>query len=131
MRLEGVTILTIIVDQDSRKLLKSVLNQAGATAIEADCGAQGLRKFGNSHVDLVICDLQMPDLDGYQVLKGIRLLEQKEGGIVPVIAVAAFESLEDYSESRDGGFDFFLVKPINPDELIRAIEGLLGWTPDF
>jgi hypothetical protein len=48
-----------------------------------------------------------------------------------VIAVAAFESLQDYSETRDCAFDFFSVKPINPDEVIRAIAGLLGWTPEF
>jgi CheY-like chemotaxis protein len=64
----------------------------------------------------------MPELDGYQMLERIRTLEPDQRGLVPVIAVTAFQRLEDYSKALEQGFDFFLVKPVNPDELIRATD---------
>ena len=93
-------------------LLKSVLSRAGASVIEAGSWEEGLRTFGTSYVDLVICDLQMPGMNGHQVLEAVRVLEQKEGGIVPVIAVTPFESLEDYAESREALSTFSWLNPL-------------------
>jgi CheY-like chemotaxis protein len=129
MRLEGIAVLTIDDDQDSRTLLKTTLNQAGAAVIEATSGEEALEIF-ETVPDVVLTDLRMPEMDGYQLLERIRALEPDHGGLVPVIAVTAFQRLEDYSKALEPGFDFFLVKPVNPDELIRATADVLGKMPD-
>jgi CheY-like chemotaxis protein len=130
MRLEGIAVLTIDDDQDSRTLLKTTLNQAGAAVIEATSGEEALEIFETVRPDVVLTDLRMPEMDGYQLLERIRALEPDHGGLVPVIAVTAFQRLEDYSKALEPGFDFFLVKPVNPDELIRATADVLGKMPD-
>ena len=130
MRLEGIAVLTIDDDQDSRTLLKGILNQAGAAVIEATSGEEALEVFETVRPDVVLTDLRMPEMDGYQLLERIRALEPDQGGLVPVIAVTAFQRLEDYSEALEPGFDFFLVKPVNPDELIRATADVLGNMPE-
>lgn len=130
MRLEGIAVLTIDDDQDSRTLLKTTLNQAGAAVIEATSGEEALEIFETVCPDVVLTDLRMPEMDGYQLLERIRALEPDHGGLVPVIAVTAFQRLEDYSKALEPGFDFFLVKPVNPDELIRATADVLGKMPD-
>lgn len=130
MRLMGTTVLTIDDDQDSRTLIRSILRKAGAAVIEAASGAEGLEKFKVVRPDVVLCDLRMPEMDGYEVVQKIRALEPDLGTSVPVIAVTAFQRVQDYAEARGSSFDFFLVKPINPDELIRATADVLGKTSD-
>lgn len=129
MRLKGTAVLTIDDNEDSRFLLKTILRQAGATVAEAASGAEALEIYKAARPDVVLCDLRMPQMDGYQVLERIRALEPDQGGSVPVIAVTGFQRLEDYAEALDSSFDFFLVKPVNPDELIRAIADLLEKAP--
>ena len=130
MRLEGVVVLAIDNDQDSRTLLKRILNQAGAAVIDATSAEEALEVFETVHPDVVLTDLRMPQMDGYQLLERIRALEPDQGGLIPVIAVTAFQRLEDYSKALEPGFDFFLVKPVNPDELIRAVAEVLVKAPD-
>jgi CheY-like chemotaxis protein len=131
MRLNGTAVLTIDDDRDSRTLLKMILSEAGASVIEAASGAEALEKFKTMRPDVVLCDLRMPGMDGYEVLERIRALEPDRGGSVPMIAVTGFKRLEDYREALDSSFDFFLVKPVNPYELIRTTADLLGKTTDL
>ena len=131
MKLKGTAVLTIDDDQDSQTLLKMTLSQAGAFVIEAASGAEALEIFKTVRPDVVLCDLRMSEMDGYEVLERIRAIEPDQGGSVPVIAVTGFQRLEDYAEALDSSFDFFLVKPVNPYELIRATPDVLGKTADF
>ena len=130
MRLIGTTVLTIDDDQDSRTLMRTILRKAGAAVIEAASGAEALEIIKFVRPDVVLCDLRMPGMDGYEVVEKIRALEPDLGTSVPVIAVTGFQRLQDYAEADGSSFDFFLVKPINPDELIRAIADVLGKASD-
>jgi CheY-like chemotaxis protein len=78
LRLRGTVVLAIDDDQDSRSILKTILHQAGASVVEAASGAEGLKIFPAVHPNVVLCDLRMPEIDGYQVLKRIRALESNQ-----------------------------------------------------
>lgn len=125
-KLAGRTVLMIDDNQDTRSFCRAILVQTGASVLEAPSGKRGVEVAKTGHPDVVLCDLRMPGMDGYHVLEAIRALGPDQGGSVPVIAIAAFQRLEDYAKVRNPGFDFFLAKPINPDELVRAVGEVLG-----
>jgi two-component system cell cycle response regulator len=105
-------------------LLNYLLNAHGHTTESAADGVEGLARVRSMHPDLVLCDLQMPRLDGYEVLREIRADPSLAG--VAVVAVTAYSMPGDQLRVTQAGFDGYLTKPFNPETVIAQIEGYLA-----
>jgi hypothetical protein len=88
-------------------------------------GKEALELVKNSRPDVLICDLAMPQMDGYELLKNVRRLEP-EVGWFPVIAFTASVRNEDRDRSQEAGFQAHLAKPLVPNELVTTIIELVG-----
>jgi CheY-like chemotaxis protein len=109
-------------------LLEYLLNGKGHTTVAARNGVEGLEQLRASRPDLVLCDLQMPRLDGYEVLREIRADPRFVG--VPVVAVTAYSMPGDRIRVTQAGFDGYLTKPFNPETVVTQIEGYLAAARD-
>nr|WP_315186601.1 response regulator [uncultured Albidiferax sp.] len=116
-------ILVIEDDEFSRELVRYLLDRHGYTVLEAADGGAGLDLALNAHPDLVLCDLQMPVLNGYEVVQ--RLRSNPLWQVVPVIAVTAFSMPGDRDIALAAGFDNYLTKPITPEIFVQQIAAFL------
>jgi CheY-like chemotaxis protein len=120
--LSGVNVLVVEDCEDARELLRDLLVLCGASVTTAASGAEGWRMFRAVEPDLVISDLQMPDGDGYELVRRIRSLPSGRGGLTPAIAMSGTGGPE---ESLAAGFHVHLVKPLDPLGLIDVIRGFV------
>jgi DNA-binding response OmpR family regulator len=117
---------TVLVVDDmpaNRKLLVDVLSHTGYAVITAASGEEALEKIDRSKPDLVLLDIVMPGIDGYEVCRRIR--SDSSTGILPVIMVTALEPTEERIKGLDAGADDFLTKPIDQQELLARVRSLL------
>ena len=96
------------------------LERSKAQTAVVSSGQAALEAIKDLHPDVLICDLAMPEMDGYEVLENVRRLEP-ELGHLPVIAFTAAARDEDRAATRLAGFQAHLAKPIEPDELVRTV----------
>lgn len=116
--------VTILVADDDQKLLKMVrrtLVYEGFTVITASTGREALAKIETQLPDLVVLDWMMPELDGLDVLKRLRV----ERADIPVLMLTARDAIEDRVAGLDEGADDYLVKPFAPSELLARLRALL------
>ena len=111
-------------DEDIRALLRLILERAGYDVDEQGDGRAALRAFHLGHHDLVILDVSMPELDGWDILDRIRDLSE-----VPVLMLTAREAETDRVRGLRGGADDYVTKPFDREELLARIEGLLRRAP--
>lgn len=126
--MKGRAVLVIEDDEPGRILLRGVLERAGARALEASEGVEGLRLLFEERPDLVILDVGLPDLDGWAVLERIRDLTD-----VPVIMLTAHDSELERVRGLRGGADDYVAKPFGVQELLARIDALLrraGGSPE-
>jgi two-component system cell cycle response regulator DivK len=114
----------LIVDDNasSRELVKFALEPAYAVE-EATDGRDALSRIQQTLPDLILLDIQMPEMDGYETLRQIR--EHPDSASVPVVAVTAFAMLEDKQKAFKAGFNGYFAKPINIAALRSQIAALL------
>lgn len=117
-------VLVIEDDDASLELVRYLLETRGHRVLAARDGAEGFRMFVDHEPDLVVCDLRLPELDGFQVLERIRA--QAELGRLPVIAVTAFAMVGDRHRVSRAGFDGYITKPIDPQNLVDQLETYLS-----
>ncbi|PYM24820.1 MAG: hypothetical protein DMD78_07760 [Candidatus Rokuibacteriota bacterium] len=122
--LDGVRILLVEDTADARELLAFVLEQCAAVVTAKGSAAEGLDAFLRERHEIVVTDLAMPGHDGYWLLK--RLREHAPASTVPAVALTAFTDRYSHEEALARGFDAFLPKPIEPDELCRALSQVLA-----
>lgn len=117
--------LILIADDrpTSRELLRLVLERAGYAVMEAEDGEQAVKKAREGNPDLVLVDLQMPELDGYGVLSLLRADVRFEH--LPVVALTASAMRGDRERILEAGFTEYLAKPAAPDVLREAVARLL------
>jgi signal transduction histidine kinase/ActR/RegA family two-component response regulator len=120
IRLEGIKVVAVDDNADARELLKVILERSQAQTAVVSSGQAALEAIKDLHPDVLICDLAMPEMDGYEVLENVRRLEP-ELGHLPVIAFTAAARDEDRAATRLAGFQAHLAKPIEPDELVRTV----------
>ncbi|WP_404785925.1 ATP-binding protein [Altericista sp. CCNU0014] len=119
--LSGVRILIIDDEIDSREFVAFVLEQAGARVTTAATAAEGLATLVRTTPDVLLSDIGMPDMDGYALVRQVRALPPEEGGKVLAIALTAYAGDFNRQQALEAGFQQHLSKPIEPDELVRAI----------
>jgi two-component system cell cycle response regulator DivK len=113
----------ILVAEDNAKnmrLLRDVLRATGYRTLEASTGKQALRLATEHGPALVLMDIRLPDMDGVDALKQLRLDERTAS--IPVVAVTAQAMKGDSERFKEAGFDGYLSKPVDIDELLTTVE---------
>jgi PAS domain S-box-containing protein len=126
--LHGVRVVIIDDEPDARDLLKAVLTQAGALVEVAASASEGYSLVQRSPPDVLVSDLGMPDIDGYTLIRRIRLLDEAQGGRVPALALSAYTRIEDRAKALASGFTRHVGKPVNPDDLVVAVAELASFS---
>jgi DNA-binding response OmpR family regulator len=114
-------ILVVEDDNNTRKLMEAVLLQNGYEVILAKDGIDALDKMDNHHVDLIVLDLMMPRMDGYEFTETLR----KCNCNLPILMVTAKETPADKKQGFLVGTDDYMVKPVDEEEMILRIAALL------
>jgi DNA-binding response OmpR family regulator len=115
------SILVVEDDKNLRKLMLAVLKQNGYIGLSAENGEEALEIMDTSHVDLIISDIMMPYMDGYELADILREANYH----LPILMVTAKESFEDKKKGFLIGIDDYMVKPVDMDEMILRINALL------
>ncbi|SET82109.1 DNA-binding response regulator, OmpR family, contains REC and winged-helix (wHTH) domain [Natronincola peptidivorans] len=116
-----VNILVAEDDKNLQKLMTAVLKQQGYHVLNVKDGIEALEILDTSHVDLIISDIMMPNMDGYDLTDVLR----KSNYNLPILMVTAKETLEDKRKGFLVGTDDYMVKPIDMDEMILRVAALL------
>jgi two-component system, chemotaxis family, chemotaxis protein CheY len=125
-----MTMKRILIVDDSpttRKLIRYALRKKDYMTEEAEDGLDAMEKLSNSEVDLVIVDLNMPNMDGITFVKNLR--HSYYNLDLPVIMLTTITDSELRKEAYGAGIDMFLNKPIQPDLLLYKIDSFLGGGP--
>lgn len=116
-------IVVIEDNPDNMELMVCLLKAFGHQPLPAVDGVDGLEAVARERPDLVLCDIQLPRLDGCEVAR--RLKQDPELGAIPLVAVTAFAMLGDRTRMLEAGFDGYLSKPIDPHRFVGQIEAYL------
>ena len=108
-------------DPDLRDLFCSVLNDSGYHAIPAGSGEEALRLYDEQHVDLIITDIMMPGINGFELIRSLR----QSGDMTPILVITARSAASDVREGFRLGSDDYMIKPINVHEMVWRVEALL------
>lgn len=123
-RLEGIRVLLVEDDEDSRKLLGLMLKKQGAEVTSASSSAEALSAFGQILPDVVLSDIGMADEDGYELMRKVRALPAEGGGLTPAIALTGYATRKDRERALSAGYQLHLAKPVEPADLVAAIARL-------
>jgi CheY-like chemotaxis protein len=122
-------ILVIDDKEDIRTLIKAVLGNYGFNVLEAASGQMGVQMLREQKPDLVVCDVNMPGMDGYETLDAVR--ESSTTAPIPFILMTGLVSRDGFRRGMVCGADDYLVKPFTTDELIESVMSRLARQTDF
>jgi two-component system cell cycle response regulator DivK len=117
------TILIVEDNEKNMKLVRDILQHRGHQTIEAVTGTDGVRLARERHPDLVLMDIQLPDIDGIEALRRIRADASLD--IVPVVAVSASVMPDEQQKIVRSGFDAFITKPITLKPFVETVDRFL------
>ncbi len=124
--LEGVTALVVDDEPDARVLVNRLIEERAGRALMAGSAAEALEMLDSDRVDILISDIGMPEVDGYQLIQKIRAREKGEGRKLVAIALTAYARADDRQRALLAGYQMHLSKPVDPRELIAGIASLLN-----
>jgi len=124
LALEGVRVLLVEDERDTRELLKTILERCGAEVTEAASAAEALAALEGMRPDVIVSDIGMPGENGYELIKKIRARTAERGGRVPAVALTAYVGTKDRRRALLAGFHTHLAKPVEPDELLAVVASL-------
>ena len=123
--LNGVRVLLIDDEADARELHGIMLRTSGAEVEAKSSGFEALETLKQFQPDVLVCDLEMPGMDGYSFIRELRKHESSNGFSVPAIALTAHARPEDHKRALHAGFQAHLAKPVDPAELARVLSNLV------
>jgi len=118
-------ILYIEDNPDNMMLVQRALESRGYHLLKAMKGVDGVAKAESEDVDLILLDINLPDIDGYEVARRLRTSDKRELKTVPIIAVTANALKGDAEKALDAGCDVYMSKPINIRELWARVEAFV------
>jgi two-component system, chemotaxis family, CheB/CheR fusion protein len=121
LRMEGLRILLVDDDLGSRDAVAEMLGDMGADVKVAESAAEAMSTFAKQRPQILLCDIAMPDEDGYSFIRRVRSLGRDAGGDVPAVALTAFASDEDQRRSLAAGFQKHLAKPVEIERLSATV----------
>ncbi|MFP5253869.1 MAG: response regulator transcription factor [Actinomycetes bacterium] len=116
------TVLVVEDEREIRELLRRYLERAGHAVLSTGSGAEALRMVEASSPDLVLLDLGLPDLDGTELLRGVR----QDGRRTPVLVLTARAGVDDRIRGLSLGADDYVTKPFSPTEVVLRVGAILG-----
>src|SRR3954452_15645088 len=117
------TILVVEDTEDNRQLLRDLLGGAGYILIEAEDGASGVAMADEHRPDLILMDIQLPVMDGYEATRRIKARPALQH--IPIIAVTSYALSGDEAKAREAGCDGYVAKPFSPRQLLATINSFL------
>ena len=127
--LDGLRILIVDDDEPTLDVSRLLLEGEGASVRAATSGAEALSLIEKELPDAMLTDLSMPVLDGFMLVEQLRQKPAPTGGMLPVAALTARASEEDRARAFRAGVQAYLVKPVDPDELIETVRQLARARP--
>ena len=124
--LEGISVLLVDDDHDTLQMLCIMLTESGAEVQTATSASHALELLQWYEPDVLVSDLAMPGEDGYSLISRVRELEAAGRKPVSAVALTALVRVEDRTRALSAGFNMFVPKPVEPSELLSAIESLAG-----
>lgn len=115
------TILVVEDNADMRELFCTVLSDSGYRCLAAENGLDALNVMDKEYVDLIVADIMMPDMDGYELTESVRAADRE----LPILIVTAKDQFDDMQKGFRAGADDYMIKPINVKELVLRVEALL------
>jgi two-component system, cell cycle response regulator DivK len=119
----GKRILVIEDTEDNRQIIRDLLTSFDYELIEAVDGGEGVEMAQTHHPDLILMDIQLPVLDGYEATRRIRAIP--ELARVPIVAVTSYALSGDEAKTREAGCDGYIAKPFSPRQLLAKVREFL------
>jgi two-component system cell cycle response regulator DivK len=117
-------ILVVEDTEDNRQILRDLLGMAGYDMVEAHDGAQGVAMAAEHRPDLILMDIQMPVLDGYEATR--RIKADPALAAIPIVAVTSYALSGDEQKARDAGCNDYIAKPYSPRQMLAKVREILG-----
>ena len=122
--MEKKKILVVEDEERNRYLISFILKSNGLDVVTANDGLEGVEAAKKQMVDLVLMDIKMPRMDGYESTRGIRELDGYQS--VPIVALTSYAMAGDEKKAMDAGCDGYVSKPIDPETIMGEIRKYLG-----
>jgi CheY-like chemotaxis protein len=123
--LANVRILVVDDEADMRELIFTILQQTGAEVRVAASALEALEAWDVFKPDVLISDIGMPEMDGYQLMHQVRSLPPEHRGQIPALALTAYAGEINQQQALTVGFQRHIAKPVSPEELVEAIVTLV------
>ncbi|HKO95994.1 MAG TPA: PAS domain S-box protein [Pyrinomonadaceae bacterium] len=124
--LEGVNLLLVDDESDTLDLISVELAQYGAKVTAVPSAEEALKALESSQFDLMISDIGMPVIDGYDLIRQIRKLEGNKNQFIPAVALTAYARVQDRMRAILAGYSTHIAKPVEASELVTVVAGLAG-----
>jgi PAS domain S-box-containing protein len=115
--LSGIKVLVVDDDEDAREMLRAALNSYGAEVITTPGASQALDALASENIDVLVSDINMPEIDGYELIRRVRAMKPEQGGRIPAVALTAYARAEDRLRALQSGYQTHVPKPVEPAEL--------------
>ena len=126
--MSGKTILHVEDNEDNRQIVRDLFEFKGYTVIDAVDGEEGVRKASEIKPNLILMDIQLPKMNGYDTTRAIKSDPALAG--IPIIVITSYALSGDDQKAYDAGADDYLAKPYAPKDLLEKVEAWLGTRPD-
>jgi CheY-like chemotaxis protein len=127
LRLDGIKVVVVEDDADVAEMVATVLRRHRAEVIITSSGEAALSLLADYHPNVLVCDIGLPDIDGYALMQRVRDLERAQGRrFVPSVALTAFASDEERQRAVSVGYHVHVSKPVEPDRLVEAVAQVLA-----
>jgi NO-binding membrane sensor protein with MHYT domain/CheY-like chemotaxis protein/nitrogen-specific signal transduction histidine kinase len=124
--LAGIKVLLVDDADDTLDVLQQILQHSGATTMAASNAGTALALLEREQPDVIVSDIGMPDIDGFELMRLIRRRAASAGGAIPAIALTAFTRQDDRNKAMQAGFNDYLAKPVEPGSLVAHIAQAVG-----
>ncbi len=128
--LEGIRVLYVDDDRDARELSEKILADRDADVTLATSADEALTVLRTRRPHVLISDIGLPEVDGYELIRRVRALPADEGGRIPAAALTAFARPEDRQKALRAGYQSHIAKPVVPEELVALVARLAGRAPE-